>query len=299
MKKMKIFALIVLAGATMFTSCKKDDTTTYANPTVSFQSGINTLTFNLTNSISSNVTLAAEAKIESVKLLSPNTTGSAGNSTTDITTKMGTSANQTAKGETSAIYLFNVSTADIAAAFLLNSTTTLTYTFTVTDQAGTSSTGSFTVTAPAATGNPINTYTAKLLGAQGNAAGSFLASAGGAIYSQAQAAANAATIDITYGVIGTASTILSLPERGNNGFTAVTGGPTVYYKVSTITGAQFDAMTDDLGFANITASTTPKVTVANGDVIEFVNGSKKGLIKVTALTTGTSGSITLNVKVQQ
>lgn len=296
MKKVKFLALMFFAGATIFTSCKKDEATV-ADPTVSFQGGTTSLVFTGSNSIDVNVTFAAEGKIESVSLNGPSLTGS-GTTTTTITNKMGTSGTDDAKNQTSATYLFKVTSTDLTAAFANH--TTLTYTFTVTDQNSSSTTGTFTVT-QTASGNPIYTFTPTPLGAQNASEGSFFASVAGTgtVYSQSQAAANAANIYITYGVIGTTPTIMSLPERANNGFTAVTGGPTVYYKLSTITTSEFDAMTDDLGFANITASTTPKVDVSAGNVYEFVNGTKKGLIKVTAITTGTSGTMTMVVKVQQ
>jgi hypothetical protein len=298
MKKVKIFALMLLAGAAIFSSCKKDETT-YADPTISFQNGTTSLVFNGTNSISVNVSFAAEGQIESVTLSGPSLTGT-GTTTSTITDKMGTSGTDNAKNETSSTYIFNVSSTDLGLA-LINHTSGFTYTFTLTDQQGSSTTGTFTVTIPTATGNPIYTFTPTPLGAQSATEGSFFASVlgTGTVYSQANAAANAANIYITYGVIGTTPTIMSLPERGNNGFTAVTGGPAVYYKASSITPAQFDAMTDDLGFSSITASTDAKITVAAGNVYEFVNGTKKGLIKVTAITAGTSGNMTMVVKVQQ
>ena len=143
---MKIFALMLLAGATLLTSCGKDEET-FADPTVSFQGGTTSMVFSGTNSIDINVTFAAEGKIESVSLSGPSLTG-AGTTSTSITNKMGTSGTDNAKGQTSAVYLFQVSTADLVAAFVNH--TTLTYTFTVADQEGSSTTGTFTVTVAAA-----------------------------------------------------------------------------------------------------------------------------------------------------
>lgn len=148
MKKVKFLALMFLAGAAMFTSCKKDTTTT-ADPTISFQT--NSLVFTGANSISSDVTFAAEGKIGSVSLTGPSLTSS-GTTTTDITSKMGTTHTDNGKNQTSVIYLFRVSTGALDSAFLNH--TSLTYTFTVTDQNSTATTGTFTVTLQS-TGTPF------------------------------------------------------------------------------------------------------------------------------------------------
>jgi len=142
MKKVKLLALMFLAGATIFTSCKKDETTV-ADPTISFQGGTTSLVFTGANSVDVNVTFAAEGEIETVSLNSPSLTSNS-TSATDITSKMGTSGTDNSKGQTSATYLFKVTSTDLAAAFVYH--TTLTYTFTVTDKNATSTTGTFTVT---------------------------------------------------------------------------------------------------------------------------------------------------------
>jgi hypothetical protein len=72
MKKMKIFALMLLAGATVFTSCKKDEETT-AGPSISFANGIssyeisNTATFPWSQTITATVTAEGEIKTMSVR----------------------------------------------------------------------------------------------------------------------------------------------------------------------------------------------------------------------------------------
>lgn len=114
------------------------------NPTISFQSGMTSLVFNGTNSINLNVTLSAPSLIQSVSLQGPSLTGT-GTTTLSITNKMGTSGTDNAYNQTSAVYLFNVSTSDLALA-AVNHNTGFTYTFTVNDQLGNSATGTFTVT---------------------------------------------------------------------------------------------------------------------------------------------------------
>lgn len=119
-------------------------TNTTALPTISFQNGVTSLVFNGTNSINLNVTFSAPSLIQSISLQQPNLSGT-GTTTTNITNKMGTSGTDNAYNQTSAVYLFNVSTSDLTLA-AVNHTTGFTYTFTVNDQQGNSATGTFTVT---------------------------------------------------------------------------------------------------------------------------------------------------------
>lgn len=289
MKKIKLFALLLLAGATVFTSCKKDDpetaapSITFANSVSSFEIDYSTMANPYVISIIPSVT--AEAEIDAFTVSKKD----AGGNSTPIT------VTGDFKGKTSFTETFNIS---------LDSAGNFPYQiiFYVTDKEARSQEKIYTITKKVAqnpTGNPIHSYSAKLLGAQDASAGSFFASSNGTIYSQSQAAANAAIIDITYGVISSTPKIMALTQRGTNGFTAVSGGQNVYYKLSTITVAQFDAMTNDLGFANITASTDQTITVAQSNVYEFVNATKKGLFKVSNIVAGNAGSITIDVKVQQ
>ena len=289
MKKVKFFALMFLAGATLFTSCKKDDSLP-ASPTISFANNVSSFEIDYATmvnpyTVTITPTVTADGEISTFTVKKKDATGAS--STITVTGSF--------SGKTTFTETFNLSI-DSASSFPLQ------IIFNVTDKSDQGMEKIFTITRKTgSSGNPIYTFTPTPLGAQNASEGSFFASVAGTgtVYSQSQAAANAANIYITYGVIGTTPNILSLPERANNGFTAVTGGPTVYYKASSITTTQFDAMTDDLGFSNITASTTPKIAVTAGNVYEFVNGTKKGLIKVTAITAGTSGNMTMVVKVQQ
>ncbi len=75
-----------------------------------------------------------------------------------------------------------------------------------------------------------------------------------------------------------------------------------YFAISNATGEDFDGITNVSGLDFISASTSQVVTnLSEGDIIEFVDAyGHKGLIKVSAISAGngTSGSITLNIKVQ-
>lgn len=149
----------------------------------------------------------------------------------------------------------------------------------------------------------LSTYTAKLLGAQHNAAGAYFSSKTGLVYTGGDFAANVNNIDITFAEIGsplTVPTILSSDQRGTEGLTTGTGGLKTYFKSSSLDFSS--AKASDL--AGITASTSQKTSVSQNGVYEFVNPTlgTKGLIKVTNLVAGsdltkTDGSVTIDVKV--
>lgn len=137
-----IRAYAINSKGTAYGSVVSFTTTNVAmNPTINFQGGITSLVFNGTNSINLNVTFSAPSLIQSISLLQPS---SSGTTTTNITNKMGVSGSDNAYNQTSAVYLFQVSSSDLTLAFLNH--TTLTYTFTLIDQPGSSVTGTFTVT---------------------------------------------------------------------------------------------------------------------------------------------------------
>ena len=305
MKKIKFFALMLLAGATLFTSCKGDDDEPIPAPTVTFQGGVTSMVFTGTNEIDINVTFAAEGKIESVTLAGPSLTG-AGTATSTITTKMGTSGTDDAKGETSATYLFKVTAADLILAFVNH--TSLSYTFTVTDQESSSNTGTFTVTMQS-TGTPIgaiDTYTGVTLGAQSNATlGSFYATSSNSIYLMSAAATNCANVDIAYFYGATNHNTVGAPENADvqTVFSSVsswtTKNSTLFVKnPSGFTFASIDATTDISG---LTFGTETKANeLAAGDLVAFKTAANKiGFASVTAVAADNTGSITFSVKVQQ
>jgi hypothetical protein len=165
----------------------------------------------------------------------------------------------------------------------------------------------------------IASWTSKELGAQTNTKGSRIASTTGDIYTVCDVPENIKYIDITYAslTIGGA-TLLSNPQRATEGLATTTsnspcpnptgtgsnvnvstaGGRATYFASST---ANFDTADETIlnGLA-ITASAPQKISVSNGGTYAFLNSDgKKGLVKVTSLTNGTSGSIVLSIKVQR
>lgn len=159
----------------------------------------------------------------------------------------------------------------------------------------------------------IDSWSNITLGAQANAAASRMSSGTGQLYSACNAAANMEYIDITYAwntdgylcsnparfltPIGLSN---SNPDCGEDGSLPTNGGTATYFKLyagsdfATITDAQLEALT-------VSASNNQYINfTAAGSVYEFVNAKgKKGLIKVNSYTTGTNGTINVDVKVQR
>ncbi len=164
----------------------------------------------------------------------------------------------------------------------------------------------FTVTSE---GSPIKTYSAVLMGAQAHATkGSYLNAATGEVMNAATAAANDADVDIIYYYGSSNKSSLVAPnddaidgDAGDEAQLAKNLDPKNATKiaVSTVTAEDFDAMDTDATISGLTPSGSMAKQLAVGSVVAFetVDGLK-GLIKVTAVTEGTDGTIEVIVKVQ-
>ncbi|HBF87340.1 MAG TPA: hypothetical protein DDX39_01770 [Bacteroidales bacterium] len=191
----------------------------------------------------------------------------------------------------------------------------ITFTFTATDKDGEEYAAEKEIVitveeAAVTTGDPIDTYTAILMGAQSNATeGSFLATTTGTVYTQANANTNSSLIDIIYYYGSSNLATLCGPTEptvngGSGNLTLATGLTTqnaTVLSTTTISASEFDAFDDDLEIAQLSVGTATLVTsLAVDDVVSFKTAAGKiGVAKVTALTADATGSITLNVKVQQ
>ncbi len=305
MKNFKLFGLMLLAGTLIFSSCKKDEETTTAVPTIAFSNGNDALVYDGTNAIDVTIDVTAEAKVKDFTLVKI-VNDANGSTETPIT------INYDFDGDASGSYRFQRSSAEIGIDI---STSTddpkkVEYKFSLTDKDGTVKNSIYTVTMAVASGNPIHTYSATLMGAQDNAnAGSFFASTNGSVYLTADANNNSSLIDIIYYYGSTNEATLCAPNdvtvNGGSGNLSLATGLTTQnattFATTTITATQFDAMTDDMGFDAITAFPETKLTTLTADkVIAFKTAAGKiGLLKVSTITTGTNGSMEVDVKVQQ
>lgn len=187
---------------------------------------------------------------------------------------------------------------------------TVVYTFIAEDKDGEKATKTINITveSPDEPAGAIKSHVITL-GAQGAAAGSCYASITGEVYGSATAVDNASKIDLGYFYGATNEATLAAPSDSDMptmlSYTSkfAVKNSTVIAKVT----ADFDAITDDTGFEalaeGVTASKANKL--AKDDVVVFKtaatsdNASKIGVAKVTALSVGNDGSITLSVKVQE
>lgn len=155
----------------------------------------------------------------------------------------------------------------------------------------------------------VASYSSVTLGAQLNQDSSYYSSASNAKFGSKTVDANISKVDITYAELGTGTvvpTLLNAAERLNNGMTKPTTAAQAvvsYFKESTaFDAAKFDTLTNEVALNTVSASST-KVSLASGKVYEFVSGTKKGLIKVTSLSSlspsTATGSVTFSVKVQK
>jgi hypothetical protein len=184
------------------------------------------------------------------------------------------------------------------------------FTLVVTDKDDLIATKTVTVTIDqTATGNPINTFSARLMGAQSNLdIGSYLDVVSGTVHKQAAAESNSAAIDIVYYYGSQNAATLTAPDdatvNGGAGNLSLcvnfTQKNPTRFSSTTMTSAEFDAVSDDLPIAGLSASATKMTQLAVNNVIAFETfDGKKGIIKVSALDTGSDGTITIDVKVQE
>lgn len=293
-----LFAAII--GITIMSSCSKDKT--HSAPTITFSNGtsfeVNFATSDTTASFQA--TVSAEAGIETFTITEKKTSYQGG--TTSGAYDAATTSSF--KGETDKNYYFSegYSAADFT------NYSKFEYVFDVTDKDGQSYSITYTVTLYQSSAGAIDTYTAVLLGAQGSSTGSFYDVSANTVYTQINADANQSAIDfVHYYGSSNASTICAPNDptvgggSGNLTLCAswTTKNATLYGKVTGVTWAN---VTDDTEIVANESSATASIVsqLAVGDVVEFKNvDGKYGMFKVVSVETVNTGSITIDVKVQQ
>lgn len=188
------------------------------------------------------------------------------------------------------------------------------YEFIIIDNDDLSASKSFTITVEQS-GGAINTWT-ETLGAHQAVTGSSFASITGEVYQMDDAKTNSGLIDFLYYYGASNLATIAAPDdataatvfnNANNGLDTWSTNNSTRFKTTSLTATEFDAIADDLLIvSNATGAADSYINQLEvGDVIAFVTdadktgGSKMGLLKVVALTTGATETMQISVKVQQ
>jgi len=293
MKKITTLFIILLAGSTIFTGCKKDETSVVL-PTITLKAGTGYISANTQAAYGDTLNFGITAKANG----------------TDNLVKFTVYVNEQ-KLLDSTINTQNFTFDFYSLKSVLNSEV---WKFVTKDIAGNEATGSVTIT-----GNfgKINTYAGLTLGAQNNTTiESFLSfnNNTNTKYFQAAAFANQADIDMFcfYENSATHQNFMTLAAPGSN-ITGIFTGSTApdfyttknvtYFVKTALTTAEFDAVANDAIVINSfdPANKFKKAkTLTVGDVYAFMlQSGKYGLLKVTGVTGVEDGSLQMDVKIQK
>ena len=291
MNKVSLFMIAaIVAVSSAFVSCEKDDpdpaSISFANASgdkVTLEKGATSYT--------------ATAQISSIENLK----------SIKASLKVGSTTNQI--GNT--ITKFDSKTSHNLVVSITNITEDCELTVTVENGTETSRTLKISYTAPdpEPVFGDIKAYTAVLMGAQSATTGSSYATSNNTVYKVTEVLANANIIDMIYyyqdGGSGNLAEIFS-PKSSNAGTlnTIKDMNPKrdTKFKKVTMTEAEFNAIENDGKIVEVATGLTESVVtqLAIGNVVAFVTDDDRlGLFRVSALATGASGSITINVKVQK
>lgn len=299
-KRLSIVFGLLAAGMLMFTSCSDDSSDPGdINPSMTFVGG--------TGYTSGDVTLTTGTEF---------TVGINASSSTESNAKLTNFKVTRVFSNKPEVFIDSTISTDhfsIDINFFANAEVgTENFIFLITDKDGQTKELSFVVTTETEIVNgPINTFSMKIMGAQGSTTGSSFASIDGSVYSLADAKTNATKVDWLYFYGATNHATLAAPDDADAAiiFNNATNGlqewavlnPTRFKKVTD--AIDWDNINDD---AVIVAQTASGVTLTKGnelaasDVLAFITSTgKKGLIKVNSISGTTDGTITISVKVQQ
>lgn len=284
------FIWLLFAGLIGFSSCSSDEETPVPTITINFTSLGNQTTgsANTGDTIKVNLTAKASEGIEELNATS---------------TYNGSETNFPGYPKKSN---FTTSTEHTwtAAYVIAENSGTITLKYTVKDKKG--KIASKTVTVNIA---DLSSWSAKLLGAQSAAAGSYFASSTGNVFTSTDALQNVSSVDMSYAFLTAGPTILSWAFRADpsTGLTATVpaGALETKFAATTLSAADFISISSssDSKFSQtvttVTASSAQNVAVEATKVYAFMSGSKKGLVHIDQISTGLGGSVNINVKVQK
>ncbi|MES2630127.1 MAG: hypothetical protein V4616_14275 [Bacteroidota bacterium] len=302
LKNLFLLGLVAFSSAT-FVSCEKEnnDDNSVKKPSVALVTPANS---SITVTPGSTVTVEVLAASGDAKLVSFAVQVSQnGGPFTDYSNAFTPSNNDTTFNENNYTYKRTLPT--------LSGTGSIQYKFVATDKDGLE--GSTTLSIKVES-TAISTYTAKILGAVNSSTGSFLSTGNGVVYTIANAKTNSSLIDFVYYYTTTNMASMAAPDdataasiynNASNGIqTWATKNSTKYAKAPLTSASTFDGINDGagIGLAHLTASPNASsvTALAVGNVVTFTTaGGKDGVFKVSKITTGANGSITIDVKVEK
>jgi len=292
MKKITLLSLFFVVSLALITfSCKKDDSK--GDPTIAFKTGTGYTSSNATVKYGDTLLIGIHAvsngsdKISNIKLF--------------------------ANGQAILDSTVSVFESDMSFNIIKGASVSEVWKFVVVDVAMHTDTISLTISR----NGEITTYNTINLGAQANATvPSFLSLSDGVTYMQGEAFNNQEKIDMFCfyedSTFSTHNNFTTLAAPGSNITGIFTGGTApdnydvknvTYFVKSTLTAQQFDAITNDEAIIEsfVPANQGKKAkNLAQGNVWAFKTQSGKyGLLKVTAVTHGIAGSMTMDVKIQK
>lgn len=293
MKKLNFFLGIgVAALALFFNSCSD---TTHPAPTITFDNDSIVLAAG-DSSATLTGTINAEAGLDQVTVYKV---------TSSSETQVGSTYSSFKSGDITTTddinYNFRITVSDITENMSIKISTI--------DKDKQTASKSIKVYVTPASGNQINEFTAVMMGAQSNtSAGSTASLTTGKVYtiSGGNAKSNSASVDIVY-YYGSKNAALYSPSQSDiqnvtaYGITSWSTINNTKLSMSSISSSTFDAITDDSGISSAgTPSSDVVPDLAVNDVVVFQTASgKMGVFKVTNVQTGSTGSITIDVKVQK
>jgi len=301
-KRVYIWIAASLAVITIFSACKKKDSTPEQFFTFEFATG--------TGYISGDVTMAIGQPFK-VGIIS---TSSTDNTLTHLY------ITRTFQSKTDSVFdtTLNLTALNYDFDWVSRSEPGVeTWNFMITESTGNSLQKNFSITTETTTG-PINTYDQRILGAQQNPAGPAFASMSGTVYSLADAKANDASVDWLYYFGSTSFATITSPDDNDaikvftDGGTVEDPGPNALVTWSVRNATRFltiitdtinwDAIQDDTELIALSegAFETSLKTLEAGFYLAFITeAGKRGLIRINQISQEEDGTIDISVKVQQ
>ena len=294
-KALKLFMLLMMSGALVFTSCTKDEDEPepILKPVISLQDS--------TGYISSDATVEVSSEFKVLVYVAENPeSGKNIDKLRVIRTFNNVPNTQEITVNDNAAFIEVIFTA-------LNVAGTENIQFTAIDNGGQTNSVSINITTEETAG-PIDTYTMKVLGSYDNLThGSSFATIDGMVYKIADATLNQAKIDFLYWYgVSTSATLASPADNATPTVYPAVGGWTTRndtrFTETNVTADEFDQITNDAPIiaAATGASETKIGNLSVDDVIGVMAADGRyALIKITDIEVGQAGTITCDVKVQQ